>query len=75
MPTWAATLIVGAVTVLCNALLTAFYYGRLSERVDGHTKELAANDTDQNNQWGHINDLRADMGKVKGKLSINGGGL
>jgi membrane protein implicated in regulation of membrane protease activity len=72
MPGWAATLVVGAFTVLTNAIVTAYYYGRLSQRVDTNSDELKHQADDMRNQWGHIGDLRADVGKVKGKLGING---
>jgi hypothetical protein len=83
MPSWAATLLVGACTVLTNLIVTAFYFGKLSQRVESNEKEmdrqgkeLAAKldhqADDMRNQWGHIGDLRADMGKVKGKLGVNG---
>ena len=72
MPGWVATLIVGAFTVLMNGIVTAYYYGRLSQRVDSHQERLESQANDMRNQWGHIGDLRADMGKVKGKLGVNG---
>jgi hypothetical protein len=83
MPTWAATLLVGFCTVLTNLIVTAFYFGKLAQRVESNEKELdrQAKDLgdkidhqadDMRNQWGHIGDLRADMGKVKGKLGVNG---
>lgn len=62
----------GALTVLTNAIVTAYYYGRLSQRVESNEKELDHQADDMRNQWGHIGDLRADMGKVKGKLGVNG---
>lgn len=67
-----ATVLVGALTVLTNAIVTAYYYGRLSQRVESNEKELDHQADDMRNQWGHIGDLRADMGKVKGKLGVNG---
>lgn len=72
MPTWLATVLVGTVSVMANAILTAYYYGRLSQRVESNEKELDHQADDMRNQWGHIGDLRADMGKVKGKLGVNG---
>jgi Spy/CpxP family protein refolding chaperone len=79
MPSWAATLAVGLATVLCNALLTAFYYGRLSERVDGHTEKLSqhqrsfeTNTEEQRRQWDEIGDIGKGLEKIKGKLGVNG---
>lgn len=72
MPTWLATVLVGSLTILCNAIVTAYYYGRLSQRVESNEKELDHQADDMRNQWGHIGDLRADMGKVKGRLQMNG---
>lgn len=79
MPPWVATLAVGAMTVLANALLTAFYYGKLSERVDGHTEKLyqhqrsfEANTDEQRRQWEEIGSVGKGLEKVKGKLGING---
>ena len=72
MPQWVATLLVAFVSVVINALLIAYYYGQLSQTVKNHEASFASNEREQENQWSHINDLRADMGKVKGKLGING---
>ena len=72
MPAWLATVMVGALTVLTNGIVTAYYYGRLSQRVESNEKELDHQSDDMRNQWGHIGDLRADMGKIKGKLGVNG---
>lgn len=67
-----ATVLGIAVTVMSNAIVTAYFYGRLSQRVESNEKELDHQSNDMRNQWGHIGDLRADMGKVKGKLGVNG---
>jgi len=79
MPEWVATLAVGIVTVLANALLTAFYYGKLSERVDGHTDQLKqhqrsfeTNTEDQRRQWVEIGTVGKGLEKIKGKLGVNG---
>lgn len=79
MPTWGATLIVGLATIICNALLTAFYYGRLSERVDGHTEKLSqhqhsfeSNTEEQRRQWEELGKVGKGLEKVKGALGING---
>ncbi len=72
MPTWLATILGIAFTVLSNAVVTAYYYGRLAQRVESNEKELNHQADDMRNQWGHIGDLRADMGKVKGKIGVNG---
>jgi hypothetical protein len=62
----------GGITVLTNAIVTAYYYGRLSQRVESNEKELDHQANDMRTQWGHIGDLRSDMGKVKGRLQMNG---
>jgi len=72
MPPWVATLLVGGVTVGTNLLVTAYYYGRLAQRVDNHAADIKEGKDARTQQWGHINDLRADVGKIKGKLGING---
>lgn len=72
MPGWIATLLVGGFTVLVNGLLTAYYYGRLSQTVDSHEKRLDKTETESNDQWYHINDIRESVGKIKGALKING---
>jgi hypothetical protein len=72
MPTWLATLLVGCVTVAANALLTAYYYGRLSERVEGHRQTLKRHEEENEDREERINTLRENMGKVKGKLGMNG---
>lgn len=72
MPPWAATLIVGGFTILTNALILAYYFGRLSQRVDTNDRQIADIGDDQDSQWSHINDLRADVGKIKGKIGVNG---
>lgn len=41
MPQWIATLIVGAVSLGGNLLATAYFYGRLTMRVDNHEKKLS----------------------------------
>ncbi len=72
MPAWVATLLVGGFTVGTNLLVTAYYFGRLSQRVENLEQQSKDGSRERENQWGHINDLRADMGKVKGKLGVNG---
>ena len=72
MPGWVATLLVGGFTVLVNGLLTAYYYGRLSQTVDSHEKRLDKSESENNDQWFNINDLRENVGKIKGKLGLNG---
>jgi hypothetical protein len=72
MPPWVATLLVGGITVGTNLLVTAYYYGRLSQRVDTHEKEISEGSAARADQWRHINDTRADVAKIKGKLGING---
>jgi hypothetical protein len=76
---WIATLAVGVATILCNALITAFYYGRLSERVDGHTEKLTqhqrsfeTNTEEQRDQWEEISKVGKGLEKIKGKLGVNG---
>ena len=72
MPPWVATLLVGFVTVLLNALLMAYYYGQLSQTVKNHAELHARLASEQAAQWSHINILREDLGKIKGKLGLNG---
>lgn len=72
MQPWVATLLVGGVTIAVNALLTAYYYGRLTQRVDTHDTSIQEGKEARERQWSHINDLRADVGKIKGKIGING---
>ncbi len=74
MPPWVATLLVGAVTVATNALLLAYYYGRLSARVDQHDEAIDKREKSDERQWMQINDLREDVGRLKGKAGINGRG-
>jgi len=72
MPPWGATFLAGLVPVLFNALLLAYYYGRLSQTVKNHAELHARLASEQSDQWSHINTLREDMGKIKGKLGLNG---
>ena len=44
MPAWVATLVVGAATTLIQSLLLAYYFGKLTGRVDQHDKDIAAFD-------------------------------
>jgi hypothetical protein len=76
---WIATLAVGVATILCNGLITAFYYGRLAERVDNHTGKLSehqrsfeANTEEQRRQWEEIGSVGKGLEKIKGKLGVNG---
>lgn len=72
MPAWAVALIGGAGAVFGNALVTAYFYGRLSQRVESNEKDLDNHAQDMRDQQTNIGNLRADMGKVKGHLGLNG---
>lgn len=72
MPSWVATLLAAFVTVAANALLTAYYYGRLSQKVEGHQERLEAIDESRRDQWEQINLTARGIEKIKGKLGING---
>jgi len=76
MAQWLATVIVGAVSLVGNLLATAYFYGRLSQRVENLGNEFTVHEREQReeerNQWGHIVDLRSDVGKLKGHAGING---
>lgn len=83
MPQWMATLIGVGFTLLGNLAITAYFFGRISQSVESNkqtcderekaiAEELKHQSGDMRDQWGHIGNLRADMGKVKGKLGING---
>jgi hypothetical protein len=76
MPAWAATLVVGAITLAGNFLVTAFYYGRLTERVSTLQKQfenhVESHESTERDQWSDIAALRESVAKVKGKLGING---
>lgn len=69
--------------VFVQAVIAAFVYGKLTQTVSGHSaglaaetkereKEVARIDDDQRNQWSQINKSREDIGKLKGKIGING---
>jgi hypothetical protein len=80
VPGWVATLIVGTVTTLSNALLLAYFFGKLSQRVDQHDKEFGevdrrfdGNHEDQRLQWNEINSIGRSLERVKGSLGLNGG--
>lgn len=79
MPTWIGPVVGAVVSILVNALLLAFFFGRLTQKVDGFTREIeeVKGDVEERresdrDQWKEINNLRADMGKVKGKVGMNG---
>lgn len=67
---WAA-IGVGAVSVISNLLIQAYYYGRLTERVDGLGHRIKLVEDEQVLQRGHISTLREHMGEVKGKLGLS----
>lgn len=72
MATWLATLLVAAISLVGNVVVTAFYYGKLSQRVDTHETQITALDDSQKDQWTHINSSRESIAKIKGALGING---
>ena len=72
MPTWAATLLVGTFTVITNLIVTAYYAGRMTTRVENLEAFAKKADESENDQWSKINTLREDVGKIKGKVGING---
>lgn len=86
MPGWVATLLVGVFTVGTNLLVTAFYFGKLAQRVEGHDEsfenikgEFAKVDSrfvgvndDQRRQWHEINEVGKDLARVKGRVGVNG---
>lgn len=74
------TFLGGAVVQIAIA---AYVYGKLTQSVsslgDGLKAESSNRETDieridedQKEQWGVIGNMREDLGKVKGKLGING---
>lgn len=72
MSPWLATLIVGAVSLVGNLLATAYFYGRLSQRVDNHDKEFSGIQQNQRDQWSKINQTAEGLSKIKGALGVNG---
>jgi hypothetical protein len=72
MPTWAATLLVGTFTVITNALVVAYYAGRMTTRVENLEAFAKNADESEKDQWSKINRLREDVGKLKGKVGLNG---
>lgn len=72
MPAWAATLLVGGFTVGTNLLITAYYYGQLTNRVANLERRADETDTSRKDQWQQINETARGLEKVKGKLGVNG---
>jgi len=70
---WLVTLIVGAVSLVGNLLATAYFYGRLSQRVEGHDREINALQTTEREQWAKISQSAESISKLKGALGVNGG--
>jgi hypothetical protein len=60
------------VGVIIQALLAAVTYGMLVQGQREHARRLDAMDVEQSEQWGDIGELRENMGKVKGRLGLNG---
>ena len=61
-----------ALVILVNLLVVAYYAGGINRGQKEHERRLDASDEAEKNQWSAIGDLREDMGKVKGKLGMNG---
>ena len=79
MPGWAATLLVCLANLILQGFLLAYFFGKLSQRVNEHDKELASIDgrfkgiaDDERRQWSELNLLGKGLEKVKGVLGING---
>lgn len=72
MPAWVATLVVAGITLVGNALITAYFFGSLAQRVKNVEQIVEKHDVDERQQWEHIGELRENVAKVKGKLGING---
>lgn len=72
MPTWLATLVIGGLTLVCNLAITAYYYGRLSQTVADHERQLTYSQNDRDNLWREVSKLGRGLEKVKGKVGVNG---
>ena len=73
MSAWVATLIVGGVSLVGNLLATAYFYGRLSQRVDQNVSSISQLEESRKEQWREINQTAKSVEKLKGALGVNGG--
>lgn len=68
-----STIVIGGITLVSNLLVTAYFYGGLSREVKNHGELIEDASKDRREQWRNINRMREDVGRVKGKLGLNGG--
>jgi hypothetical protein len=65
---WAAVL----VTLIVNLMLAAWIGGGLNQKIENNTLAIKALDGEQDDQWAHINRNRENIGRIKGRLGLNG---
>ncbi len=60
------------VGVLIHLLLAAFIYGGVYNQTKNNTNAIGEVNDEQEFQWSHINRNRENIGKIKGRLGMNG---
>lgn len=73
MPGWGVTLLGVGISVVSNFVIIAFFFGGLTQRVKNVEKDCEDQKEVERDQWQDINRIDRELGKVKGKLQINGG--
>jgi len=61
------------ITLVVQALIAVFVYGRLTEKVNSNVQRLNSLEAEQDSQWTDINSQGRDIAKIKGRIGLNGG--
>lgn len=59
------TVVFGVISVMTNVVITAFFYGRLSQQVSNLREDHKKMDRERRDQWTDINNLRVEVGKLQ----------
>jgi hypothetical protein len=73
MPGWGPALTASALSLVGNFVIIAFFFGGLAQRVKNVEEDCKDSKGTQREQWQSINRIDRDLGRVKGKLQMNGG--